>query len=169
MAGEPMTNNPWMPLYIGDFIRDTQHLDATQSGAYLHLIMHYWVHGGLPDDDIQLARIARMRVDTWRRWHRQTISTFFEPGWRHKRIDKELQRASTIREKRSRAGVIGAAARQANAKLLLKPGHTQSHKKITTTEYVPRESKKEASRGSKGDGEATDELRQTVERRGWKQ
>lgn len=35
---------PWMPLYIGDFIADTAHLSAEETGAYILLIMHYWVH-----------------------------------------------------------------------------------------------------------------------------
>jgi uncharacterized protein YdaU (DUF1376 family) len=82
---------------------------------------------------------------------RPSLIAFFQPGWRHKRIEDELQRFGEISEKRSRAGIIGAAQRQANAKRLLKPGHTQSPKNITTTETVPR-SKEEASRRKEGNG-----------------
>jgi uncharacterized protein YdaU (DUF1376 family) len=41
-------SQPWMPLYVGDYIADTAHLSCAESGAYLHLIMHYWRAGSLP-------------------------------------------------------------------------------------------------------------------------
>jgi uncharacterized protein YdaU (DUF1376 family) len=39
----------WMPLYVGDYPRDTRDLDALQHGACLLLIMHYWQHEGRQD------------------------------------------------------------------------------------------------------------------------
>jgi len=55
----------WMPLDIGRYLQDTAHLNITQSGAYLHLLMYYWAHGPLPNDPEVLANIAKMSVDTW--------------------------------------------------------------------------------------------------------
>lgn len=93
-------NRPWMPLYIADYLRDTSHLGARESGAYLHLIMSYWVKGALPDDDRQLAAIARMTMSEWRR-ARPILAAFFGPHWAsHKRIDAELHKASAVSGKR---------------------------------------------------------------------
>jgi len=92
---------PWMPLNIADYLRDTTHLDAEESGAYLHLIMGYWVAGKLPEDERQLAKIAKLPLQKFRKL-RPVLEAFFRPGFRsHKRIDRELQRAAKLMEKRS--------------------------------------------------------------------
>ena len=94
---------PWMPLNVADYLRDTTHLDAEESGAYLHLIMAYWVAGGLPNDDRQLTKIAKISRYKWNRI-RPTIEAFFRPGFSsHKRIDQELQRAAQIKENARKA------------------------------------------------------------------
>jgi uncharacterized protein YdaU (DUF1376 family) len=90
-------SRPWMPLYIADYLADTAHLNAAQSGAYLHLIMHYWTSGKLPDDDRALARIARMTATEWKR-DRAIIQAFFRDGWKHKRIEAERQRVDEVSE-----------------------------------------------------------------------
>lgn len=55
----------WMPLYIGDYLAATTHLSATESGGYLHLLMHQWKNGKLPDNSESLRRIARIEIDAW--------------------------------------------------------------------------------------------------------
>lgn len=107
-------NRPWMPLYIADYLADTAHLNATQSGAYLHLIMHYWQTNGLPDDDQALARIARMTTGEWRK-NRAIIAAFFGTGWQHKRIDAELAHAAEISSKRRASAEQRYSKRNANA------------------------------------------------------
>lgn len=86
---------PYMPLYVADYLADAAHLTALEHGAYLLLIMNYWQRGGaLPDDDVRLARIARMGPREWSRI-RGTISEFFDiagGAWSHSRIDSELAR-----------------------------------------------------------------------------
>jgi len=107
----------WMPLYIPDFLADTMHLSTVETGAYLCLIMDYWLHDGLPDDDHKLASITRLPVKSWRQM-RPTIEAFFRPGWRHKRVDIELAKMVRISTKRqeaaSKAGTVSAIKR-ANA------------------------------------------------------
>lgn len=95
-------NRPWMPLYVADYLSDTAHLSAAESGAYLHLIMHYWQKGSLPDDDRLLARIARMSPEQWAE-ARGLIADFFDEGWTHSRIEAEIAKAQEISDKRADA------------------------------------------------------------------
>ena len=91
-----------MPLYIADYLADTAHLGALESGAYLHLIMHYWQNGSLPADDKQLARIAKMTDREWKS-NKSTLSNFFHDGWKHKRIDAELEKSGEKSAKASQS------------------------------------------------------------------
>jgi uncharacterized protein YdaU (DUF1376 family) len=73
-----------MPLKISDFIADTIEMDATETGAYLMLLMAQWKWGGqsLPDDMAKLQRIARCTRNWPRVW--EAISVHFErdaDGW----------------------------------------------------------------------------------------
>jgi uncharacterized protein YdaU (DUF1376 family) len=99
---------PWMPLYIADYLKDTTHLGAIESGAYLHLIMDYWQSGKLPTEDRLLARIAKLTDREWKKL-RPVLQSFFHDGWKHKRIDEELAHTQDISSKRSAV----ASARQA--------------------------------------------------------
>jgi uncharacterized protein YdaU (DUF1376 family) len=99
-------NRPWMPLYVGDYLGDTGHLTTTQHGAYLLLMMHYWRKGELPDDDRQLSKIAKLPLKTWCEY-RQTLQDFFYDGWKHKRIDAELQKMMRVSAQRAIAGQKG--------------------------------------------------------------
>lgn len=99
---------PWMPLYVGDYLADTRHLSTIEHGAYFLLILHYWQRGGLPDDDVQLARIVGVDFAQWEEI-KPTLSKLFQPGWRHKRIDAEIAKC----EQRVAAGRKGGMAKAA--------------------------------------------------------
>ncbi len=96
----------WMPLYVGDYLRDTRDLNTLQHGAYLLLIMHYWQHGALPADDARLAAIAGLAVAQWRRI-REPLQAKFAAGWKHKRIDAELAKIDRALMQRRLAGQRG--------------------------------------------------------------
>jgi uncharacterized protein YdaU (DUF1376 family) len=84
------------------------------------LILHYWMHGGLPADDRELARITKLTVSTWRK-SRSTIEAFFHDGWRHKRIDQDIDKIEQVSERRqvagSKGGTRAAIARQRGKQL----------------------------------------------------
>lgn len=105
-----MSKLRWIPLDVADFVSDTMHLSGAQTGAYFLLICHYWRHGGLPKDDVELARIARMSAHQWRQSH-SVILAFFSADLRHKRIDEELAKAKNISEKRKENGSAGGTAK----------------------------------------------------------
>jgi uncharacterized protein YdaU (DUF1376 family) len=93
-----------MPLYINDYRNDTMHLSAAQHGAYLLLIMHYWMNGGLPKDNAALARIAAMSAQQWSK-NRKTVMAFFSNELSHKRIEQEIGRSVEISGKRRSAAM----------------------------------------------------------------
>ena len=96
----------WMPLYVGDYLRDTRDLNTLQHGAYLLLIMHYWQHDALPTDDARLAAITGLPVAQWRRI-REPVQAKFSEGWKHKRIEAELAKTDRALMQRRRAGRSG--------------------------------------------------------------
>lgn len=126
----------WMPMYWADFKSDTEHLGALETGAYMMLIGHYWMTGGLPNDDKRLARIARMTQEEWAE-ARETLAEFFHDGWRHKRIDQEISDAQEAYERRANAGRKGGKATQeakqcssnatSNAQAMFKQSQPQPH------------------------------------------
>lgn len=107
----------FMPLYVGDYLRDTGHLTAAEHGAYLLLLMQAWSRGGdLPADDQRLRTMARMDGKTWARC-RETILAFFdtEDGvLRNRRLQSELRAAELVSSKRRDAGTRGAEKRWKN-------------------------------------------------------
>jgi uncharacterized protein YdaU (DUF1376 family) len=119
---------PWIPFKPVDYLADTQHLATVQHGAYLLLILHYWTHEGLPDNERELARITKLPLHSWRAMQ-PTIQQFFHDGWQHKRIDEDLAKVGVVLAKRKRAGSIGgtkSAIARWNGKQML--GHNVSNR-----------------------------------------
>lgn len=103
----------WMPLYIGDYLRDTRRLSLEQHGAYVLLLMEYWISGPLPDDDMQLARLVGCSHDAWSML-RASLKQYFSVSdghWFHKRVDAEREKAAVLRDKRKTKAERAAEAR----------------------------------------------------------
>lgn len=103
-----------MPLNIEDYLADTAHLSAAEHGAYMLLIMRYWKDGGLPADEKMVARYSRLDASQWTE-SRDVIAAFFSDGWRHRRIDAELEKASDIIQKRRAAATERHSRSKPNA------------------------------------------------------
>ena len=108
-------SRPWMPLYVSDYLGDTRRLTTLEHGAYLLLIMEYWQHGGLPEDEAELADIAGLDAEGWQTVRTRIARLFIQPGWKHKRIEEELAKASEISERRKASAERRWSKRDANA------------------------------------------------------
>ncbi|MXN48795.1 DUF1376 domain-containing protein [Shinella kummerowiae] len=105
-----MTHLPWMPVYVGDELAETSHLNAEEYGAYALLKMHMWQHGRLPSDDERLARIAKCAAERWD-FVKEAIWTLFADDWRHPRLETLRAQSEETHKKRSEAGRRGGRPR----------------------------------------------------------
>ena len=84
----------YMPLWIGDYLRDTQHLSYDLHGPYLLILMAYWTTGRPFADDDSMAAITRMGTK-WKK-AKPVLMRFFtvaDGRLHHKRVEKELKDA----------------------------------------------------------------------------
>ncbi|CAB4141031.1 Protein of unknown function DUF1376 [uncultured Caudovirales phage] len=83
-------------FHIGDFLGGTMHMSAEEIGIYTLLLIAHYQYGdsGLPLDENQLARIARVGVKKWRKISPNVISKFekTESGFVSQRVVAELRR-----------------------------------------------------------------------------
>jgi uncharacterized protein YdaU (DUF1376 family) len=99
----------WMPLWIGDYLKDTSRLSLAEHGAYLKLLMDSWVNGPPSDDDAELCRVLGCLPSEWRRIRPKIAGFFAISGgvWNHKRLKAE--KAGAVEA----SGKAAAKARQA--------------------------------------------------------
>ena len=87
-----------LTFWTDDFLADTFHLDAEETGAYVLLLMAAWRSPAcdLPDDNKLLARYARCSSRRWALHMRRTMLPFWgvaDGRWTQKRLT--LERAAT--------------------------------------------------------------------------
>jgi uncharacterized protein YdaU (DUF1376 family) len=87
-----MSRRPWMPLYTEDFLTETSHLTNAEVGAYLRLILYYWEHGGLPQNEEVIRRISRMSKKGWKQSY-STLRLLFGQLWRHHKCELYISQA----------------------------------------------------------------------------
>ena len=122
----------FMPLYIGRYLQDTTELDGAESGFYLHLLMHIWTTGPLPNDDRKLAIIAKTSVDAWSiakasvmhfmflgpdgAWHQRGAERM-KAEWTEKRLKahEKAQKAANVRWGKHKAKLGEGEAKKGDA------------------------------------------------------
>lgn len=100
-----------MPIYWGDFLKDTMHLSTEEKGAYLLLIGHYWSTGGaVKNDKILIKNVCGLSFKKLK-----NVLEFFEEkdGFlHHYRIDSELSKALENQESQRKRTEAATAARR---------------------------------------------------------
>lgn len=139
-----------MPLYGGDYLRDTMHLTAAQDGIYMRLLMHYWhSQRPLPAERRKIEGIARCQGEAELGCLDQVLSEFFQKRgneYHNARMDREIAKAIDIKRKLSEAGLRGAEARLKPGRSLAVARHKQSIAiAIATTKANPKATAKAVS------------------------
>lgn len=108
----------YMPWYIGDYLRDTAHLEAHEHGAYMLMLAHAWQHEGeLPLDLERVRKIGKLSKEQWID-SKETLLQFWCQnctGYRQNRVDSELEKARNLYNQKVAAGKASAAAREQQA------------------------------------------------------
>ena len=108
-----------VPFHIGDFLSGTMHMDATETGAYWMLCVAHYQAGcqGLPNDDVKLARIARVTPHMWQRIRATILAKFSVEGEfiRHKKVIDVLTKISEKSNAAKASALIMLDNRRANA------------------------------------------------------
>jgi uncharacterized protein YdaU (DUF1376 family) len=107
----------FMPVYTGDYLRDTRHLSPLKHGVYFLLLMHCWdQRGPLPVDEQECAGIANCRSADEVESLRYVLERFFtrlDDGWYNKRMSEEVAKADQLSGIRRENGHKGAQIREA--------------------------------------------------------
>lgn len=105
----------YLPLFTGDYLRDTQHLSMSEHGAFLKLLMFCWDQKGpAPLDERKLCGIVNARSGDEVEALRRVLSEFFvrmEDGFYNKRMQREVERSEVLSRSRSDAGRKGYEAK----------------------------------------------------------
>lgn len=137
--------NPWFALYVSDYLAKTCHLTQGQHGAYFLLMLHYYGTGKpIPANAMQVHSICRCKTDAEKQSCDEIIQLFFKEKsgvYRHKRIDQELARRSSISTKRRKS-----ASKRWHANAMQKD--TQSQSQVYTHTKSKESSSKSKSKPS---------------------
>lgn len=114
--------NIWFPFYVGDYLSEVLGLSHDERGIYVDLLCAYCHRQApLPDDDKQLAKLANLSPQKWKKI-RPSIARIFTINhglWTLPRLDKQIAHCLEVSEKRRVAGRLGGqkswAKRQASA------------------------------------------------------
>jgi uncharacterized protein YdaU (DUF1376 family) len=128
----------FLPLYTGDYLRDTRHLTTEEHGAYVLMLMHCWDQKGpVPLDERKQSGICNARSGGEIESMRRVLSEFFvkmDDGWYNHRMQEEVVKSEMVSKNRSKAGQISASIRARNK--LRRGNATPVEQVLTPVEHV---------------------------------
>jgi uncharacterized protein YdaU (DUF1376 family) len=99
----------YLPIFTGDYLRDTRHLSPLRHGVYLLLLMHCWDQKGpVPLDEQEAAGIANCRSTDEVEALRYVLNRYFiqmDDGWYNKRMAKVIADSEQIAGYRRKGGL----------------------------------------------------------------
>jgi len=112
-----MNKAPAFPLYASDFLTDTISWDISEVGVYFRLLCAEWLNRELPNDQVELARIAGCSPKRFQKvWSK--INFKFQENDTGGLVNNKLEKIRTEqikhRESRSKAGKQGAKVKWQN-------------------------------------------------------
>lgn len=121
-------------IHWGDYSKDTGHLTPLEHGIYLLLMrVYYTTEKPFPMDPAEVSRRAGVKA------HQDEVDSllrdfFYQAadGWRHKRMDEEIAKATAAAEKHRESGKQGgrpkkATDNQTETKLVPNGNQNESH------------------------------------------
>lgn len=93
-----MPKEPYLPLYVGDFLAATLYWRGEQRALYLLLLSYQWASGPLPSDLTELAQSVHFEpkqfAKLWKTIGKKFIQT--KEGWVNSRLEEHRVRAAQI-------------------------------------------------------------------------
>lgn len=129
----------FMPIYIGDYLKDTVFLSTEEHGAYLLMLFACWQHGSIPNNDRVIRRITGLEADAWEK-SKPILLRFFKikgDHLYHSRVERELVSAKEKKASFSERGKKGNEARWGS---LNNPSRSPLANPLAKKEGIPKSS-----------------------------
>ena len=107
---------PAFLFYVQDFLTDARSaaMSLEARGAYVTLLAHEWIEGGLPADPVALAELLHVTPASWARLWPPLAGCFVQRGDRL--VNRRLEAERAAQRDRERRRQEAAAERKAQAR-----------------------------------------------------